>query len=157
MPEYDPPNAFYTQVNIPDHIDAQAFIGREGCHLKRMTELSKCEYLWFDFKRRVVEVWGRQHTLPKAVKMLSKRVESMAAPTKTVFSQDDTAITVLTWDHYPKYTSYEIIGPESNVMKFYLEKILKEYPTNPYFTDIESKDAHDKGIKMIVKRSSTCE
>jgi hypothetical protein len=157
MPEYDPPVAFYTQVSIPEHVDAQAFIGRDGCHLKRITELSHCEYLWFDFTRRVVEVWGKHHRLPKAVRMLNKRVDSFATPTKTLFSQEDPSIIVTTWNHYPKFTSYEIIGPEANAMKFYLEKILKEYPSNPYFTDIESKESHEKGIKMIVKRSSTCE
>lgn len=157
MPEYDPPNAFYTQVNVPEHIDAQAFIGRDGCHLKRMTELSRCEYLWFDFKRRVVEVWGRQHTLPKAVKMLNKRVDSMAGPAKIVMHQEDPLIVVTTWNHYPRYTSYEIIGPEANAMKYYLENILKEYPTNPYFTAIESKEPHEKGVKMTIKRSSSCE
>jgi hypothetical protein len=157
MPEYDPPNAFYTQVSVPEHIDAQAFIGRDGCHLKRMTEVSRCEYLWFDFTRRVVEVWGKHHMLPKAVKMINKRIDSMAVPKKIVVCQDDPSIVVTTWNHYPKFISYEIIGPEPNAMKFYLEKILNEYPTNPYFTAIEAKDPHEKGVKMTIKRSSTCE
>jgi hypothetical protein len=180
MPEYDPPVAHYSEVALPAHIKPEIFIGREGCHLKRMTELSQCDYLWYDFGRRVIEVWGREHRIPKAVKMLNKRIASfdtltqenvtvlrrpLPPPPSTVPSEYYTAspelqerIKVISWDQYPRTTGYIISGSEPDVMKFYFENILAVYPNNPYFTSISSKDVKADGtIHLTVKRSSTCE
>lgn len=168
MPEYDPPSAHYTQVTLPKHIKPEIFIGREGCHLKRMTELSQCDYLWYDFKRGVIEVWGKENRLPKAVKMLNKRIQSFASlppppPPSRVPSEFHMAskelqerIKVIAWDEYPRTIGYNITGSEPDVMKFYFENILAAYPNNPYCTRITSKDVKSNGgIEMIVKRSST--
>jgi len=164
MPEYDPPNAFYTQIDLPRYIKPEIFIGKEGCHLKRMTELSKCDYLWYDFERGVIEVWGKEHRLPKALRMLKKRIDSFSPPpndrnTPSEFYQASidiqNRIKVVSWEQYPRFIYYEITGAEPYVMKFYFENILAQYPNNPYFTAIESKQQTDSGIKMIVKRSST--
>ena len=170
MPEYDPPNAHYTQVSLPAHIKPEIFIGREGCHLKRITELSKCEYLWYDFKRNVIEVWGREHRLPKAVKMLKKRIASFEEkvpppPPRNVpweFRDASTElqerIKVISWEQYPKKIGYIISGSEPDVMKFYFESILSVYPNNPYCTCIEEKDVKPDGtIHLTVTRSSTCD
>jgi hypothetical protein len=170
MPEYDPPNAFYTQVSLPKHIKPEIFIGREGCHLKRMTELSGCDYLWYDFERGVIEVWGKEHRLPKAVKMLNKRIDSFSAaplppppshvPSEYYQASEElqSKIKVVAWNEYPKGLGYIISGLESDVMKFYFENILAVYPTNPYATAIKSKETKpDDTIHMLVKRSSTCE
>ena len=160
MPEYDPPNAFYTQVTLPKHIKPEVFIGKEGCHLKRMTELSNCEYLWYDFYRGVIEVWGKERRLPKAVKMLKKRIESFDKPhvLKKRTEYRDDLIEVESWEEYPRNVMYTIIGPESNAIKYYLDKILQHYPSNPYFTCIQSKETLGNGnVKIIVKRSSSCD
>jgi hypothetical protein len=163
MPEYDPPNAFYTQITLPKYIKPEVFIGKEGCHLKHMTELSKCDYLWYDFDRGVVEVWGKEHRLPKALRMLKKRINSFIQPpppqriTPGEFNPDvHKNITVTSWEKYPRTIMYEMLGPENDVMKFYFE-ILSIYPHNPYFTSIESKESIESGVKIIVKRSSTCD
>jgi len=176
MPEYDPPNAHYTQIALPNHIKPEIFIGREGCHLKRITELSKCEYIWYDFKRSVIEVWGKENRLPKAVKMLNKRITSFDSPVtvlksplpppmSTVPSEYYNAspelqerIKVISWEEYPRTVGYIITGNEPDVMKFYFENILSVYPNNPYFTSISSKDARADGtIQLTAKRSSTCD
>lgn len=165
MPEYDPPVAFYTQVTLPKYIKPEMYIGKEGCHLKRMTELSGCEYLWYDFARGVIEVWGKERKLPKAVRMLTKRINSFPLPpppgaTPEEFYQASkelqNRIKVVSWDEYPRVIKYIITGAESDVMKFYFEHILAPYPFNPYFTFIEKKETVglDK-IEMLVKRSST--
>jgi hypothetical protein len=166
MPEYDPPNAFYTQIDLPKYIKPEVFIGKEGCHLKHMTELSKCDYLWYDFKRGVIEVWGKEHRLPKALRMLKKRIDSFDPPLpkgphpnrryppSEYNPEVHKNITVTSWEEYPRTIIYEMIGPEPDVMKFYFE-ILSVYPHNPYFTGIQSKEPNGDGIKLIVKRSST--
>jgi hypothetical protein len=170
MPEYDPPNAHYTQVSLPAHIKPEVFIGREGCHLKRITELSKCDYLWYDFKRGVIEVWGKESRLPKALKMLNKRIASfeekpLPPPPSTVppeyllaSKELQERIKVISWEQYPKTIGYIISGSEPDVMKFYFENILAVYPNNPYFTRIKEKDIKPDGsIHLTVTRSSTCE
>ena len=169
MPEYDPPNAHYTQIALPAHIKPEIFIGREGCHLKRMTELSRCEYLWYDFKRGVIEVWGKENRLPKAVKMLNKRIASfdkpLPPPPSTVPPEYYQAskelqerIKVISWDEYPRTIGYIISGGEPDVMKFYFENILSVYPNNPYFTRIKEKDIKPDGtIHLTVTRSNTCD
>lgn len=176
MPEYDPPNAFYTQISLPKYIKPEIFIGREGCHLKRMTELSGCDYLWFDFERSVVEVWGKEHRLPKAIKMLTKRINSFSPPLPpglpplppppgnppcipSEFYQArkelQERLKVTTWDEFSDVW-YKIIGEEPDVMKFYFENILLVYPFNPYFTSIVSKGANlESKFEMIIKRSNT--
>ena len=169
MPEYDPPNAFYTQVSLPKYIKPEIFIGREGCHLKRMTELSGCDYLWYDFERGVIEVWGKERRLPKAVKMLTKRISSFPPPLPSGLPPlppppgnppknipvRDLNILVTTWEE-PSNILYRIIGAESDAMKFYFENILSVYPFNPYFTSIVSKCINgDSLFEMVIKRSST--
>jgi hypothetical protein len=168
MPEYDPPNAHYTQIALPKHIKPEIFIGRDGCHLKRMTELSRVEYIWYDFKRGVIEVWGAENRLPKAVRMLNKRIDSfevkpLPPPPSTIPPEYYRAskelqerVRVISWDEYPRMIGYIIIGVESDVMKFYFENILSVYPNNPYSTHIKSKEVNvDDTIQLLVKRSST--
>jgi len=147
MPEYNPPNAFYTQISVPENIKPEVFIGKEGCHLKRITELSGCEYLWYDFNRNVVEVWGKEHRLPKALKMLRKRIASF----EDEILLDDSKIKVRGRKDGGFY-HYTIEGSEEHMMKYFLGTILVEYPTNPYMTMIMSK----KDGKMTVKRLTSC-
>lgn len=154
MPSYDPPNAFYTQISLPAYINPGIFIGNDGFHLKRITELSQCDYLWMDFNRNVVEVWGREHRLPKALRMLKKRMDS--------FKCDDCKaeavskkLQVVQWDSYPGTVHYEIRGTEDECMKK-MEDIFDEYPPNPYFTKMESKVVDDNGVTLIkVSRSNS--
>jgi hypothetical protein len=156
MPEYDPPNAFYTQIDLPKYIKPEVFIGKEGCHLKRMTELSKCDYLWYDFKRGVVEVWGKEHRLPKALRMLKKRIDSFPDNKCPEYHEanDEYRITIKTT--YEQFNVvYHLSGSKSDTMKYYLEKILAVYPHNPYFTHVVSQSFCGTQHLLEVKRSNT--
>jgi len=76
MPSYAPPaDAFYTEVRVPQYVDHLKYIGRDGFHLKRITELSRCNYIWLDFSRSIIEVYSyTERYLAKAVRMLKKRI-----------------------------------------------------------------------------------
>jgi hypothetical protein len=138
MPEYDPPNAFYTQISLPYYINPGTFIGHEGFHLKRITELSRCDYLWMDFDRKVVEIWGRERFLAKAFRMLKKRMDSFKESKKIV---------VTTWEEH-RTVYYEIKGKVQDC-DMEADKIFKMYPFNPYFTKMESKWVDDNDMALI--------
>jgi hypothetical protein len=145
MPAYDPPNAFYTQIELPEHINPGIFIGRDGFHLKRITELSGCEYLWMDFDRLVIEVWGPERRLPKAVRMLERRIKS--------FKKMETVVTE--WKESYNVI-YEIRGTEEGCTKE-LDAIFREYPHNPYFTKMRSKtvDEHGRTVMQVSRSASS--
>ncbi len=156
--EYNPPtSAHYGQVSVPRSIDMPKFVGRDGFHLKRITELSHCEYLWFDTSRHVVEIWGSEFRIPKAQRMLERRIKSLVSQDErlsTEFQVPD-GVKVIQKNVMTRSIQYTITGPEALCMQLYLGEILSRYPTNPYFTKIEKKEQTTGGIKMIVTRSST--
>jgi hypothetical protein len=99
-----------------------------------MTELSQVEYLWYDFKRGVIEVWGKEHRLPKAIKMLKKRIASFEEhppppppppPSNVPWEFRDASkelqerIKVISWEEYPRSIGYIISGIEPDLIKFY--------------------------------------
>jgi hypothetical protein len=156
MPEYDPPNAFYTQIDLPKYIKPEVFIGKEGCHLKRMTELSKCDYLWYDFKRGVIEVWGKEHRLPKALRMLKKRIDSFPDNKCPEYHEANDEYRIMISTIYENNSvRYRLSGSKSDTMKYYLEKILAVYPHNPYFTHMVSQSFCGTQHVLEVKRSNT--
>ena len=79
MPAYTPPpDAYYTELAFPVGLDPMYYMGRDGWQFKHITELSKCEYIWYDFNRRVIEIWGYQENwITKAKRMLDKRIKQM--------------------------------------------------------------------------------
>jgi hypothetical protein len=165
MPEYDPPNAFYTQISLPEHISPTVFIGRDGFHLKRITELSQCEYLWMDFNRNVIEVWGRERRLPKALRMLQRRIDSFKPVDPLVATCDPLVATcdplvdptVRQWNESRFTVGYEVTGTEEACMKWY-DDILKEYPHNPYFTKVKLKTVDENGTTVLtVTRANSCD
>jgi len=65
MAPYDPPSAHYTQLNVPD-IDEDTmfeFIGKKGWRFYKLTKVLKVQYLWYDNKRKAIEVWGSHRAL----------------------------------------------------------------------------------------------
>jgi hypothetical protein len=153
MPAYNPPvDAFYTEIAVPSHVCPEKFIGRSGFHLKRITELSRCDYIWLDFKRCVVEVWSyEERYLAKALRMLSRRINSFpVVPTTPKVP----LLKVDTRTEYPRTFVYELTGKPSQCILEY-EKILKEFPKNPYFTEIQNIDMDGTLMKLTVTRSTT--
>ena len=154
MPEYNPPaDAFYTEIIVPSHISPEKFIGREGFHLKRITELSRCDYIWLDFNRSVIEIWSyEERYLAKAIRMLSRRMASFpigAPPPKRMKT-----LSIETRLDGPYTFVYDITGnPSECILEF--SKIHQEYPTNPYFTKIVSVEVTDGTMKLVVSRSTT--
>ena len=171
--EYNPPlNSHYSQIAIPRELSMPYFVGREGFHLKRITELSQCEYVWFDAERHVVEIWGRERKLSKAQRMLERRIASLMSlppppppplptePRKYIPGEFDIPanLTVLSWESYPRKVLYQICGSEALCMQFYTGKIALKYPSNPYFTKIETKTTAPNGVMtMIVTRLTSCD
>jgi len=60
MPSYAPPIAHYSQMDVSDvaESDMYAFIGKRGGRFYWLTRFLQLDYLWFDAKRRVLEIWG---------------------------------------------------------------------------------------------------
>ena len=143
--------------------------------MKRITELSRVDYIWLKFDTHVIEVWSYQERyLAKAVRMLNRRIVGLMPPEKVVEKGPENTV-IETWNEcdvsfthtqgtfahlkhrrYPRNIAYTITGKESDCLKAF-EKILKEYPYNPYFTKMRSKvNNGDSGITVIkVTRSDS--
>lgn len=76
---YNPPIGHYTQSDVPEHVNPAVFIGKDGCYLKKLTERSGAEYLWYDDKRRVIEIWGSEHSVLVAKDLIEKRYQKFSA------------------------------------------------------------------------------
>ena len=67
MPPYNPPVTFYREFKgIEDTNIMFKVIGKNGKHFKYLTEKLGIDYLWWDRKRNVVEVWGPHKKLMSA-------------------------------------------------------------------------------------------
>jgi hypothetical protein len=160
MAPYNPPaNTNYTEVQVPRHVNMYKLMGRNGVHFKRITEDSKCSYIWLDVRRRIVEIWGREKYIPSGVSKVRRRIGELATSAVTIPpeymnapNEDTRYINVYSWDTGCQI-SYEIIGPEIECQEFYKKYILSEYPYNPYMTRIEEKTP----MRMVVSRFRSCD
>jgi len=67
MAPYSPPNTFYREIKgIEDKDIMFRIVGKNGNHFKYLTSKLEIEYLWWDMKRNVVEVWGPHKKLISA-------------------------------------------------------------------------------------------
>lgn len=145
MPSYNPPNACYSEVPLPMYVNAFTFIGLNGSQLKYITDISGCQYIWVDFNRRVVEIWGGENRLPKGIAMIRRRINKLTkltVPPEFYMLEPDLKlrISVKSWD-INSQVYYEINGESEYTYKF-ANILLFIYPYNPYMT-------------MIHKRTST--
>lgn len=64
MAPYDPPNTHYSQFDVSEYTEDEIFglIGKMGKRFYWLTRLLSLDYLWYDRKRRVIEVWGPYFT-----------------------------------------------------------------------------------------------
>ena len=67
MPAYNPPNSHYREIKgIEDKQIMLKIIGKNGCNLKYLTDKTKMQYVWWDQKRNVIELWGPMNKLMNA-------------------------------------------------------------------------------------------
>jgi len=69
-------------------------------------------------------------------------------------------IQLYSWEKYPGYIFYELIGKYEDIMKYYNKYILKIYPENPYFTRIQSRVTYENNENtydvIVVTRKNSC-
>jgi hypothetical protein len=156
MPPYDPPNAFYTEVQIPYYVDTLKVMGRNGRHLKWITEKSGCQYVWVDLIRRVVEIWGPEDKLKYGIAKVRQHIAHLTRVTEPVELQNlhpdvRQRITARAWC-IGSQTLYEVEGPEL-YCKVFFDEIRRLFPFRPYMTQI--KKMTDRGF--LISRFSSCD
>jgi hypothetical protein len=64
MAPYTPPVTHYSQMDVSMYDEEQlfAFIGRTGKRFYWLTQKLGLENLWYDKKRKVIEIWGPFYT-----------------------------------------------------------------------------------------------
>jgi hypothetical protein len=157
MAPYDPPNAFYTEVRIPEYVDVLKFMGRGGYHLKNITERSGTQYIWLDMERRVVEIWGRESRLASAIALTKGRIRKLTCIwVPEVFrTMDDKELRqrldVTCWEIGSR-TFYDVVGHESDSKQFF-DHLIKSFPFHPYMTQIEKRLPGN----LLITRFSSCD
>jgi hypothetical protein len=60
MAPYVPQNAHYVHLDVCEYYneDVYAFVGRNGRRFYRLTSQLRLNYLWFNPKNKVIEMWG---------------------------------------------------------------------------------------------------
>ena len=63
MPAYDPPISHYSEMNVSEYDEDHifAYIGKNGKRFYWLTRFLDLDYLWYDNKRKVIEIWGPYH------------------------------------------------------------------------------------------------
>ena len=74
MTMYNPPtNVPHCIINaFPNKNDNFKLIGPQGSNLKRITEMLKVNYIWLHLDQNIIEVYGDEKKLQKAVKYFEK-------------------------------------------------------------------------------------
>jgi len=142
MPPYKPPvDSFYSEVPIPEYINPYKIIGHRGNILINITYETGCQYIWIDFKRKVVEIWGREDSLPRAIARIRRLIHKILA--KTIRVPDEyyelpmtvrDQLSVYTWKK-TGLDKYEILGKPKLCMMF-LDLIKPKYTS---ITTVEQK------------------
>ena len=69
-PPKDVPNCFINA--FPNKNDNFKLIGPQGNNLKRITEMLKVTYIWLHLDKNVIEIYGDEKKLPKAIRYFEK-------------------------------------------------------------------------------------
>ncbi len=148
MPPYNPPvNNAYTEVPIPPYVN----------HFKLMkflyyiTEKSKCQYMWVDRLRSVVEIWGSEETLGRAILMTRRKIAALAV--KKVYVPDEfldlsEKTRMNTKVHAWKdggHINYRIRGDAAE----FINLLMTKYPVNPYLTRVKEVSAHETILSRL--------
>ena len=109
MTMYCPPTSFYSQVStdLADS-DMHKFVGKNGAHLKYLTDKLNLEYIWWAKERGVIELWGPHSKLANAQQVMEQKLQ------KYVEDKNDIVIIV---DALKKSQMLIAIGPKGNYLK----------------------------------------
>ena len=62
MAPYSPPNSHYSQMDVSEYDERLfTFIGKTGKKFYWLTHRLELDYMWYDKKRKVIELWGPYH------------------------------------------------------------------------------------------------
>ena len=80
---YNPPNCFYTQLDVLlNESEMRQLIGKNGCNFKYLTNVTELQYIWWNKKSNVIELWGKNYNLFSAKNYIQKFIDNFkfAAP-----------------------------------------------------------------------------
>ena len=65
MAPYKPPNTHYSQLDVSSYSEEELFkfVGKNGKRFYWLTKFLDLSYIWYDKKRRVIELWGPYSSL----------------------------------------------------------------------------------------------
>ena len=79
MAPYNPPVSHYTELDVSEYDKAFmfSFVGKGGKRHYWMTRMLCVDYLWYDPKRKVIEIWGPFNVLQtrQAQELLKSELE----------------------------------------------------------------------------------
>ena len=79
MAPYNPPVSHYTELDVSEYDEdfMFAFVGRGGHRHYWLTRMVGVDYLWYDHKRKVIEIWGPFNVLQtrQAQELLKSELE----------------------------------------------------------------------------------
>jgi len=74
--EYNPPNTFYSQVyGLFESEDMYKFIGKNGSHFKFLTTKLGLDYIWWNKKENIIELWGKHQKLANAKILMQEKLD----------------------------------------------------------------------------------
>ena len=71
---YNPPITHYRHFHVEDKYIRHmgSIIGKNGCHFIHQTRKNKVEYIWYNDKLGVIEIWGPESRLIKTEECLKR-------------------------------------------------------------------------------------
>ena len=118
---YNPPNAHYSEIDVPSYIDMGLFIGKGGKYFKNITYKVGCSYIWYNKDRRVIEIWGPEWSIANAMNMCMERFEKFK-PELTLDDLSEIVTVTATYTRENGNDIHELEGPEWAVKDFCSKK-----------------------------------
>ena len=76
---YNPPNGFYTQLDVYlNESEMRQLIGKNGCNFKYLTNMMQLQYIWWNKKSNIIEIWGKTYDLIAAKSYIQKYINNFS-------------------------------------------------------------------------------
>lgn len=112
MPAYDPPDAHYAHINIPDYdVDTVfRFVGKDGWRFKKLTRELNVYYIYYHHEDKRISVHGSYKSMlnepcKKVVEELDKFIEHEKTCSETLMETDDSIVKENNGSHPPSPSS----------------------------------------------------